>query len=135
MDECDKYNIMKIYELLNETGKIPPKQMRDDLGGIIKIDPDPDKADMNSKFSISYINHDIAKFYNINPRILSYDRYGHRGVSEPHLHIFQKLKNKSDGYLDAPKDLPFLAAYDIFNGLYEQIIKQYQRDINERNKN
>ena len=109
--------------------------MRDDLGGIVKIDPNPDNANMDSKFSISYINHDIAKFYKINPRILSYDRYGHHGRPDPHLHIFQKLKNKSNGYLKAPNDLSFLLAYNIFNGLYEQIIKKYQRDLNERDKN
>jgi len=74
---------MRIYEILNETGKNSPKKIYDGLKGFTKIDPNPDTTNMDGKFTISYINQDMGKFYNVDPRILSYDRHGHRAWSKP----------------------------------------------------
>jgi hypothetical protein len=121
---------MKISEIV-ETGEVPPKVIPDDLGGFIKIYPNPDLVSTDAVFSFSYINNEMAKFYKILPRVIGYDSFGHQGKPEPHLHIFQKDKNK--GHLKSPVILNHEVAMSLFMELYGIVTTKFERDNNEKN--
>lgn len=118
---------MKIREILSETG-LSSKILRDDLGGEIIISPDPDKYPIDENFSIKYINHNMARTFGVNPRILGYDCKDHSGRFAPHLHSLQKSKNK--GYLNSPSNLNFDDAYSLFTDLLNAIKNEYRKREN-----
>ena len=129
---------MRIKEIIQESGAIPKKVYKDDIGGRIIITPDPELSDIDTKFSISYINEKMAKVYGVNARILGYDSHGHQGLlrTDPHLHILQK--NKNVGYLNSPLDLNYEQVFNLFSEILESIIQDYtmkssnKNDIEER---
>jgi hypothetical protein len=119
---------MRAYEFIFE-GKLTPKIINDDIGGYIKILPNPDELSDMSKFSIVYINHDIAKFYKIAPRIIGIDSHGHIGVVEPHLHLFQK--SKYNGQYDIKmQEIDFNTALRMFQDVLNAVKERYIKDKN-----
>jgi hypothetical protein len=126
---------MRISEILVEAHQ-SRKQIKDDYGGTIIIVPDPDKINNPSKFSISYINQNIASFYGVKDRLIGIDSHGHIGKPEPHLHVLQSKKDKSKGYIKSSENLiefPFSLNLNIFFGVYNALIRKYKEDKNAKN--
>ena len=125
-------NHMKISDILPETSPYA-LTTKDEYGGFIKFEPNPKIILSPTKFSIAYINVEIASFYNVDNRLLGYDSHSHKGILEPHIHAFSKLKNKKKVYLDLNKNIIDVASYrqniEIFYGPYIALIKTYLRDL------
>lgn len=121
--------LMKIEDLILETGTQDSKITKDDIGGRIIISPHPGKYLITDTFSIKYINEDMAKIFRVNPRILGYDSNGHGGRRTHHLHILQK--SKGQGYLPSTSNLEYEQAYQLFSEILEVIIKKYKGKQNE----
>lgn len=125
------------YISIIETGSVPPLKIFDDVGGYIKIDPNPEIVKNSTRISITYINTNIASYYGIDPRILAYDSHGHRGLSsfDPHFHLFQK--NKSNGYynvkIHSDHKIMHKIYIELFHLILEHIIIKYLKDINDEN--
>lgn len=115
---------MKIHEILLE------EKFRDVIGnsktGKIKLeyDLDPVTKKYSGKFSIAYINTQMANFYSLkNGRILGIDNMGHNGKVEMHCH----LRNR---YLALPNlnHVTYPMMLDMFIDFIVAIKIMYKRD-------
>ena len=85
----------------------------------------------STKFSISYVNQEMAKYYNVKERILGYDSHGHTGKLEPHIHLPFKKK----GYVSLDKSTmtlkpnQFRVILKIFLEIHSALLNRYEQDI------
>jgi hypothetical protein len=126
---------MRIYEILAET-RSTRHIIKDVYGGILKFEPDPTTiiTPYPKKFSMAYINPTIARFYNVDNRLIGFDSHGHLGMPQPHLHAF--TRNNRSGYYDINHDVMknlFSKNIEIFQELYVALINRYTRDTNNGN--
>ena len=119
---------MRIHEILLEDKQ--RKVEGDSRTGLIKLEYeiDPVTKKYFGKFSLAYINIEMAKFYaQKDSRILGIDTMGHRGIVEMHCHF----RNK---YLAVPNlnSTPYPVALVTFMEWVEVIEEIYRRDKNEK---
>jgi hypothetical protein len=119
---------MKIDEIILENN-FKSLRIKDSYGGEIIIRPDPTVHSSPEKFSLSYINKQIAKHFKVQDRILGLDSHGHLGIPEPHLHGFSA--NKYRGYYRLNKEIlnySFESLVQVFYELYAEVINRYERE-------
>jgi hypothetical protein len=106
-------------------GVLKSKIIRDNIGGFIKIHPDPDNYHTFTKFSMVYINTQMGNYYGINNRIIGIDTHDHVGYN-PHL----MQRNNKIGYYRIDIMIDFMLARHLFFGILTAIQKRYLGDIN-----